>query len=649
MKLTHRQTKLLELLTKQEGTKTISDYATLMQVSNRTLYSDLNSVEPYIDTLGYKLERIPGKGVEVNRKKQEHFPKEIDNINIDRIMSPSERQKDIMIQLLFGNQTLTYEIMSKQYNVSISSLQNDLKIIKKRYTNKSTAKIVSDFSGTRLAGDEEEWRSTFVLFNEVSVLNTDAYGAKINWYGFLTKMYREDIVKSCSNIIDEFEKTGIFIVSQNYISNVLNILVVMTYRTKYCFHLKDNKRNLVVNEIMEISHLLLSKDILSRLEKELSIHFKENDYSYFAKYLVANRIHFKRTVHKKNDMVVNLTKKIIEKMTEYLGIVLTDDETLFTQLLTHIQPMLYRLTNGIYIKNSLLNDIKTEFRIVFDVLWMALDEVFEEINTKLTEDEVGFLLIYFQTALDKKQRSKRVLLVCPTGISTSRFVINRIRNTLPPLDIVESSSIDIMMNSNLEQIDFIISTVPLEYREKPVIVVSPLPTEEDIKNISRFYSKNFVIQNNIQHDYNFEVLPKYLTNELVTIDDSFSNKGEIIDYMCGLLEEKNYVSRDYRQSVHEREKMGSTSMVSGASIPHGKSKFVYRSSVSLYISKKTIKWDTYNVKVIAMIVIKDDEKGLIKTLVKDVFELLNTKQKIDSLSKCEDNISVMKYIKGGLV
>lgn len=57
----------------------------------------------------------------------------------------------------------------------------------------------------------------------------------------------------------------------------------------------------------------------------------------------------------------------------------------------HIYYMLYRLKNNIAIKNPLIDQIKKEFRVLFDMLHMIVEM---GIDQKITEDEIGFLFIF---------------------------------------------------------------------------------------------------------------------------------------------------------------------------------------------------------------------------------------------------------------
>ena len=141
----------------------------------------------------------------------------------------------------------------------------------------------------------------------------------------------------------------------------------------------------------------------------------------------------------------------------------------------------------------MLFEIKQQYHLMFDLTWMIMDSIRTTLGVTLTEDEVGFLMLHFQNALEKKKKSKRILVVCPNGITTSELIANRIRSVLPPLDIIEAASIDTINSFELMSIDFIVSTIPLKSLDKPVVVVSMLINDSDIQRIEELYKKKLSI------------------------------------------------------------------------------------------------------------------------------------------------------------
>ena len=91
-------------------------------------------------------------------------------------------------------------------------------------------------------------------------------------------------------------------------------------------------------------------------------------------------------------------------MSNCVDVDLTQDQDLFYNLCLHLEPMIYRLKNRIYITNPMLFEIKQQYHLMFDLTWMIMDSIRTTLGVTLTEDEVGFLMLHFQNALEKKKK-----------------------------------------------------------------------------------------------------------------------------------------------------------------------------------------------------------------------------------------------------
>ena len=160
-------------------------------------------------------------------------------------------------------------------------------------------------------------------------------------------------------------------------------------------------------------------------------------------------------------------------MSTALNIDVTRDDKLLKGLLFHIVPMIYRLRMGIKIKNPLLEEIKNQYSIPYNLTWYAISRVQDKLDVTLTEDEVGFITVHFLVSIDKNTEVKKVLIVCPTGIGTSELIANKIKKVLPYQDIVEVVSIRKLYENDIKNVDLIISSVHLQIDNKPVVYVSP--------------------------------------------------------------------------------------------------------------------------------------------------------------------------------
>ena len=103
----------------------------------------------------------------------------------------------------------------------------------------------------------------------------------------------------------------------------------------------------------------------------------------------------------------------------------------------------------------------------------------------ISEDEISYIAVYFQAAIEEAISKKSVMIVCSTGVGTSHLLEKRVKNHFPEWNIVEViSAKHLEGKSELNHIDLIISTVKLNVSlSKPVAYVSALFNKADEKRI----------------------------------------------------------------------------------------------------------------------------------------------------------------------
>lgn len=160
-------------------------------------------------------------------------------------------------------------------------------------------------------------------------------------------------------------------------------------------------------------------------------------------------------------------------------------------LCAHVQPMLNRVQADVRIINPLVNDIKANYADVFESV-RNLTDVYQLKNGQptLLDDEIGFLAIYIERAIEERHQRKNVLIMCSTGIGTAQLLRTKIQNLFMTINIVDVlSSFEFMNNQQKynDNIDLIISTVAIPSETiVPVVVISPLPNEVDIRRIEAY-------------------------------------------------------------------------------------------------------------------------------------------------------------------
>ena len=288
--------------------------------------------------------------------------------------------------------------------------------------------------------------------------------------------------------------------------------------------------------------------------------------------------------------------------------------------------MTFRLRKGLKLKNELLKQIKREFEMLFNLTWVVLESEADALHIHISEDEVGFLVIHFQNFIDLQQRTKRILLICPQGIATSELILNRLRMVLPAFNAIETASTSKALRCNLDSIDFIVSTVDVEDIHKPVVRVSPVITDEDLRNIMSFYQQQILQPpKNERSELNLSTLKCYLHPDFI-IEGEAESKEEIIMNMAELLKQAGYVKEGYAQSMLSRETVGSTDNIYQIALPHGDIKLVNKTIISFYLLKTAKKWKNHTVKLVIFFNIAENDLTISKKILDDLYCLIKSRE-----------------------
>ena len=108
-----------------------------------------------------------------------------------------------------------------------------------------------------------------------------------------------------------------------------------------------------------------------------------------------------------NPIYLSSIQELINQLSEILKVNLNQDQKLLKSLLFHFTPMIYRLRMNANIKNPLLHEIQTQYSILFSIIAHSVYKIESQYQVILTEDEIAFLTVYFQVALERNKGGKK--------------------------------------------------------------------------------------------------------------------------------------------------------------------------------------------------------------------------------------------------
>ncbi|WP_196592160.1 BglG family transcription antiterminator [Pectinatus frisingensis] len=523
--LYNRQRLLIKYLLETDDFTPVKVFAKNLSCSDKTIRNDLN----YWESRGITIEKIAGKGIKI-ADTQKYLVNDILNQKQGSSISTKERRMKILFELLEGKQMrLSIQGLSDKYFVSKTSIVNDLQMIETQIAPYDL-NLHKDVKGTSLAGSETNIRralvdmiNQFVKTNETNLLNNYS---RIDYDTLreLEQHFGQDNVKKVENMIEKIESFLDYKIIEPYYINLVTHILILIGRIQH------NKT--VFSEFNSDSpnydskFYIAAKSMRQYIENDFKVSLNSAETFYIYQYLTSSGGigSVADSNNSLNDDVQTIAADIIEMSLKIYPLKFAFSQSLYKALLLHLRPMLNRINYKIYIKNPILDQVKSEFpeaMILLKLIMLKIQIKYE--LPMVSEDEIAYLAVYFQNAVEEIINKRNVVIVCSSGIGTSHLLKKRIAKYFPEwhiVDVISAKQIDnIIIN---KQIDLIIATVKLNIKTNiPIAYVSALFNETDAQNLRKSFMKQFPMPDNDKKDFSKGCF--YKRNENVHTKKSIDN------------------------------------------------------------------------------------------------------------------------------
>ncbi len=642
--LNPRQKKLIYLLVQNENYLPVSFYSEKLEKSSRTIYSDLDKIQKLLPKEQLVLEKKPRIGIQlrgtVEAKLQ--FLEQITGISTTSVAESQERQWLITKQLLIDEETVTQQMLAQQFHVSPSSIVSDLeKIIEKYRLTLEPSK-----RGTKMVGSEEEIQNSLFRFCE-DYLDYHGINPEELFHEttqeILSKLFTPSLVKMTLQQIEELKLQTEFCFPEHYVKSLVIRLLVFCFRLSRGQHIEE--KDFLFDQIKLIDTYLIANELLEKIAKVHGFEYNEEDISYVNRQLVGYGVKLNTNGQKNYDRYAGTIQKILENMSEIMEVDFLADTQLAERFASHFVPMIYRLKMGIAITNPLVEEIRSQYAVTFSATRYALANTEEQLGVQFNDEEVALVAMYFQVSLEKSQNGKKILIVCPNGVGTSELIFNKIKRILPAQDTAEITTLDKLYRKNLNNVDLIISSVKLEAIHKPIIQVSTLVTQEDIKNITALYSNLFYSEESDEAEIlEFPFLKNVIDLDFIYTQKRFSDKQACLNWLIDRLEKKKVVTKAFRKGVFAREAIGETALATGVAIPHASPQNVLQTRIAIVTLDQPIIWDQRKVHYVLLMCIAKADRNLVRGVITDIHKIVQSEKQLKSFFAEKDAIAIYNDI-----
>lgn len=486
-----RSMAVLNQLLKQNGYITIQKLAAMLNVSRRTIYSDLDKVNDWLSEnhLG-AVKQVRGQGLYIEKEAKKEI---LANFTAPEVMyyefSAEERQAWIYLHLTGGDKAYFLEDIRELFQVSRNTALEDIRKLKDKLVTYQLHLYPQRKAGYTLEGNENDIRR--VLIHCLSIVIP-----KEGWYNYLTNLFNTPIntgnqaykpysifnlswMQLLNQLLNEYEKQFMVELTDEVLTN---IVVWFHFFLKRIAKEESVEVDVVEKEVIQATDEYRGISALCHnLSAALKIEIPLDERFYFSKYLLGAKVNYNFSPQFKSgemNTLLQVVKKMIRDFQLYAAIEFRDSEQMIQNLLLHVKPAFYRMKYGIEIENTLCDSVKRNYPEVFHLTKKVVHHFENVIGQPINENEIAFLAMHFGGWLRKEgvqleKTRTRMLIVCTNGLGTSRLLESQLEGLFSDVEMIGVTSLREYEKMNLEA-DFIVSTIPLPNRGIPVFVVDPV-------------------------------------------------------------------------------------------------------------------------------------------------------------------------------
>ncbi|MFF2887211.1 BglG family transcription antiterminator [Paenibacillus sp. NPDC057967] len=487
MKVSNRQRKILELLLSRQDDITADQLGQTIGISSRTVHRELQILDPVLAGYDIALVKKSGSGIKLmgDQRSLSEFQEQLRRSDTETY-SPEERKVLILCQLLSQDEPIKLFSLASEVQAAIPTVSRDLEELETSLTNSGLALVRRRGYGIEITGEETDRRNFIVKLAEEYI--DDFLGAlsrKEIWPTTheLLKLVGHDALFSVERTLWQLDENWVRRLREADYNRLLVRLSVAFIRIQKG-HLISSAARLSSVQISEES-----KQKLNALSSSLGIDaMPDEELSYMQSLLDQAKEKEKRSASALLEQYgLGLAERaisLIRLMEEETGTPFHKDRTLLEGLISHLGHALERLQQGEAIRNPLLAQIKNDYESLLESTIRSAAKAWTDLV--IPEEEAGYLAMHFGAAMERWKlvpRQVRALLVCTSGIGSSKLLAVRIVKEVPQVELLGHYSWYEASRMPSEKYDLIISTVDLPIETDRYIKLSPLLTKDEAERL----------------------------------------------------------------------------------------------------------------------------------------------------------------------
>jgi transcriptional antiterminator len=469
MAIKDRKRRILQDLITSNLPITLEDFANRYQRKERMIRYDLDFIKEELNNYGVILHHKNKVGYFILAEDKHKIPSEA-GVATSKQLSKTEMEIEIYFCLLLSDQHVSADHLAEALFSSPSSigrLLQDYSVIE----NSDVSVEVKRFQGYLLNGSSED---KLTLASKILTKELSNYVIVDDFYSMLPTKLKQKVTYEFCQKLDvalkiQNRNSDIWLTQKSYFEFYMFCLVILAF--------DERKLDPLQKQASTKEEYEYVREVLDAVQRRSDV---------LLDYLITQMRQCGIIVNKENrrdDLrrIINLMTTAIDHPEYY------DVHKFAFDLFPHLNQSIQRWeSNHPEMDNPLRHQLFTKYpdeKIIAEKMYSIL---MQELDIPYSSNEISYLIMYLYKHRKSNEYNKvRVAVVCATGRGFSNLMEARLINRFTNLSIIKTISAFHHETFSSDEIDLIISTIPIKTKEIPTVIVSPILGYEDIEKIRK--------------------------------------------------------------------------------------------------------------------------------------------------------------------
>lgn len=535
-KLEKSQKEFLMLLLENENPQSIQSIQDQLDISRRTVYYIVNKInDVFYDLRMEPINNKRGQGYYLTSDQKKVVDSILHSDGTLQHLSPDERVHYLICWMMYPKANIHIENIMELFDISRNSVFNDLKDLKSEIEKYDVSLYFDIKNGYMINGQVFSKRALLLYYLKILLKKIHYKSIEFLDVSEVETFYSrlQQISLKMHNEYDDYNLLAI--------ACLLNIV-----------HYVDEKFDF---SILELRDLEKTEELhmIDKYFQDLNVH----ERLYLTIHLLGSKAGsvIRLDDSQRDIQLFELALHLVDLFERQTSCDISEKNELVNSLYMHFKLSMYYYQLSIQISNTLLEDVKENYGNLYQMIKNLCESMDDEFPFILTDSEISYITMHFGGHLKQVQGKFyaliRVLIVCPSGISTSTLLKREVEDLYANVTVIAATAAENIAQYK-ENIDFIVSTIDLD-TDIPWIKVNAILTKDDKSKIASMMSLNMQTYKLNKDNFSglFSIIQKYvdpiqMKNLKRDVYDYFREGNLIVD----VVEEKQLRLKDIMYRDH---------------------------------------------------------------------------------------------------